>query len=111
MSRNSDEAQRNDDTSGALFSANGRFVAFTSRSGKSGAARDEAGGRRIRRDLEEGTTERLAADDISDDQPFDFEVAATAITPDADGGSVADTRVRRILSTQRDRRPQVATAD
>jgi len=39
----------------------------------------------FRRDLEERKPERLAADDISDDHPFGFEVAATDITPDAAG--------------------------
>ena len=41
----------------------------------------------FRRDLEHGTTERLAADDTSEDLPFGFEVIASDITPDA--GEVA----------------------
>jgi hypothetical protein len=37
----------------------------------------------FRRDLEEGKTERLAADDTIPDRPFGFDVVATDITPGA----------------------------
>ena len=87
VSRNSDGVQGNDDSFGALVSADGRFVVFSSRSSNLVRRDTNQSVDVFRRDLEDGTTERLAADDTSEDLPFGFEVIATDITPDA--GEVA----------------------
>ncbi len=83
VSRNSDGVQGNDDSFGALVSADGRFVVFSSRSSNLVRRDTNQSVDVFRRDLEHGTTERLAADDTSEDLPFGFEVIASDITPDA----------------------------
>ena len=87
VSRNSDGVQGNDDSVGALVSADGRFVVFSSRANNLVRRDTNESVDVFRRDLEDGTTERLAADDTSEDLPFGFEVIASDITPDA--GDVA----------------------
>jgi Tol biopolymer transport system component len=81
VSRNDDGERGNDDSFGALVSDDGKQVVFTSRA--TNLARRDANGAAdvFRRNLEDGETERLAADDVSDDQPFGFEVVATDVTP------------------------------
>ena len=81
VSRNSDGEQGNDDSFGALVSDDGRFVVFSSRASNLVRRDTNQAVDVFRRDLEEGKTERLAADDSSDDQPFGFDVVATDITP------------------------------
>ena len=87
VSRNSDGVQGNDDSFGALVSADGRFVVFSSRASNLVRRDTNQSVDVFRRDLENGATERLAADDTSEDLPFGFEVIATDITPNA--GDVA----------------------
>jgi Tol biopolymer transport system component len=87
VSRNSDGVQGNDDSFGALVSADGRFVVFSSRASNLVRHDTNQSVDVFRRDLETGTTERLAADDTSADQPFGFDVIASDITPNA--GQVA----------------------
>jgi len=88
VSRNSDGVQGNNDSFGALVSADGRFVVFSSRASNLVRRDTNQSVDVFRRDLEKGTTERLVADDdIPDDRPFGFDVIATGITPDA--GDVA----------------------
>ena len=85
VSRNSDGVQGNNDSFGALVSADGRFVVFSSRASNLVRRDTNQSVDVFRRDLEKGTTERLVADDdIPDDRPFGFDVIATGITPDAD---------------------------
>ena len=74
VSRNSDGVQGNDDSVGALVSADGRFVVFSSRASNLVRRDTNESVDVFRRDLENGTTERLAADDTSEDLPFGFEV-------------------------------------
>ena len=83
VSRSSDGEQGNNDSFGALVSDDGRFVVFTSRASNLVRRDDNESADVFRRDLEEGETERLAADDTSADQPFGFDVVATDITPSA----------------------------
>ena len=83
VSRNSDGVQGNDDSVGAQVSADGRFVVFSSRSSNLVRRDTNQSVDVFRRYLEHGTTERLAADDTSEDLPFGFEVIASDITPDA----------------------------
>jgi len=88
VSRNSDGEQGNDDSFGALVSDDGRFVVFSSRASNLVPGHTNQAVDVFRRDLEEGETERLAADDKIDEfRPFGFEVLATDITPGT--GSVA----------------------
>ncbi|OLE50622.1 MAG: hypothetical protein AUI36_19115 [Cyanobacteria bacterium 13_1_40CM_2_61_4] len=83
VSRSSDGEQGNNDSFGALVSDDGRFVVFTSRASNLVRGDDNQSADVFRRDLEEGRTERLAADDTSPDQPFGFDIVATDITPRA----------------------------
>jgi Tol biopolymer transport system component len=84
VSLSTDGVQGNDDSVGALVSDDGRFVVFTSRADNL-ARRDRNQAFDVfRRDLENETTERLAADDrIDQSRPFGFDVKASDITPDA----------------------------
>jgi Tol biopolymer transport system component len=87
VSRNRDGVSGNDDSFGPLVSDDGREVVFSSRAsdlvrGDTNQATDV-----FARDLERGRTERLAADDTGEEQPFGFEVVATDISPRA--GQVA----------------------
>jgi Tol biopolymer transport system component len=82
VSRNSDGQPGNDDSFGPLVSDDGRFVVFSSRASNLVRRDTNQATDVFRRDLEEGRTERLAAD-VADDQPFAFEVVATDITPRA----------------------------
>ena len=83
VSRNSDGVQGNDDSFGALVSADGRFVVFSSRANNLVHGDINQSVDVFRRDLEKGTTERLATDDTNADRPFGFDVVAGEITPDA----------------------------
>jgi Tol biopolymer transport system component len=83
VSRNRDGEVGNDDGFGALVSDDGRFVVFSSRASNLVRGDTNQSADVFRRDLEEGKTERLAADDTSADLPFGFEVVATDITPRA----------------------------
>ena len=83
VSRNSDGEQGNDDSFGPLVSDDGRFVVFTSRASNLVRRDTNQAMDVFRRDLEEGETKRLAADDTGGDQPFAFDVVATDITPRA----------------------------
>jgi hypothetical protein len=84
VSRNSDGEQGNDDSFGALVSDDGRFVVFSSRASNLSRRDTNQAVDIFRRDLEEGKTERLAADDNIDElRPFGFPVVATDITPRA----------------------------
>jgi Tol biopolymer transport system component len=83
VSRNDHGEQGNDDSFGALVSDDGERVVFSSRASNL-VRRDTNGAVDVfRRDLEEGETERLAADGVSEERPFGFEVVATDITPRA----------------------------
>jgi Tol biopolymer transport system component len=83
VSRNRDDEPGNDDSFDPHVSDDGRFVVFSSRASNLVRRDTNQSVDVFRRDLEEGRTERLAADDISEDQPFGFDVVATAITPNA----------------------------
>jgi Tol biopolymer transport system component len=83
VSRNSDNVQGNDDSFGALVSADGRYVVFSSRASNLVRRDTNQSVDVFRRDLITGTTERLAADDTTPDRPFGFDVVASAITPNA----------------------------
>jgi Tol biopolymer transport system component len=83
VSRNRDGEPGNDDSRAALVSDDGRFVVFTSRASDLVPRDDNESTDVFRRDLERGTTTRVAADDTSAEQPFGFEVLATDITPEA----------------------------
>jgi Tol biopolymer transport system component len=83
VSRSSDGVQGNNDSFGALVSADGRFVVFSSRSSNLVRGDTNQSVDVFRRDLETETTERLAADDTSADRPFGFDVVASEITPNA----------------------------
>ena len=84
VSRSGDGEQGNDDSFGALVSDDGRFVVFSSRASNLVRRDTNQAIDVFRRDLEEGKTERLAADDAIDEfRPFGFEVVATDITPGA----------------------------
>jgi Tol biopolymer transport system component len=87
VSRNRDGEPGNDDSFGALVSDDGRFVVFSSRASDLVRRDTNQATDVFRRDLENGRTERLAADDTVPDRPFGFEVLATDITPRA--GKVA----------------------
>jgi Tol biopolymer transport system component len=83
VSKNSDEVQGNDDSFGALVSADGRFVVFSSRASNLVRRDTNQSVDVFRRDLNTGAVERLAADDTSADRPFGFDVIASDITPSA----------------------------
>ena len=84
VSRNSDGEQGNDDSFGALVSDDGEVVVFSSRASNLVRRDTNQAIDVFRRDVEDGTTERLAADDRIDEfRPFGFEVVATDITPGA----------------------------
>jgi len=84
VSRNSDGEQGNDDSFGALVSDDGTFVVFSSRASNLVPRDINQAVDVFRRDLEEGKTERLAADDSIDEfRPFGFDVVATDLTPRA----------------------------
>jgi Tol biopolymer transport system component len=84
VSRNSDGVQGNNDSAGALVSADGRFVVFSSRASNLVRRDVNESADVFRRDLETGETERIAADrTIGPDRPFGFDVVASEITPDA----------------------------
>jgi Tol biopolymer transport system component len=83
VSRNREGEAGNDDSFGALVSDDGRLVVFSSRASDLVRRDTNQAIDVFRRDLEKGRTERLADDDISDDQPFGFEVVATDLTPRA----------------------------
>ena len=86
VSRNSDGEQGNDDSFGALVSDDGTFVVFSSRASNLVPRDINQAVDVFRRGLEEGKTERLAADDRIDEfRPFGFDVVATDITPRARG--------------------------
>src|SRR4030095_6473226 len=81
---NSDGRQGNNDSYGTLVSDDGQFVVFTSRASNLVRRDTNQAADVFRRDLEDGKTERLAADDRIDEfRPFGFEVLATDITPGA----------------------------
>jgi hypothetical protein len=83
VSFNSDGDQGNDDSFGAPVSDDGRIVVFSSRASNL-VQRDRNHSVDVfRRDLEDGKTERLAADDTIPDRPFAFDVVATDIMPGA----------------------------
>ena len=90
VSRNRDGEQGNDDSFGALVSDDGKFVVFSSRASNLVRRDTNQAVDVFRRDLEEGKTERLAADDTGADLPFGFEVVATDITPRAQRGRAPD---------------------
>jgi Tol biopolymer transport system component len=97
VSRNRDGEVGNDDSFGALVSDDGEQVVFTSRASNLVRGDTNQSADVFRRDLEEGKTERLAADDTSADRPFGFEVVATDVTP----------RTRRVaLLTRADLAPE-----
>jgi Tol biopolymer transport system component len=84
VSLNSDGQQGNDDSFGALVSDDGDLVVFSSRASNLVRRDTNQAIDVFRRDLEEGKTERLAADNRIDEfRPFGFEVVATDITPGA----------------------------
>ena len=84
VSRNNDGEQGNDDSFGALVSDDGEVVVFSSRASNLVRRDTNQAIDVFRRDVEDGKTERLAADDRIDEfRPFGFEVVATDITPGA----------------------------
>lgn len=84
VSRNSDGEQGNDDSFGVLVSDDGQAVVFSSRASNLVRRDTNQAVDVFRRDLEEGETERLAADDRIDEfRPFGFDVVATDITSKA----------------------------
>ncbi len=84
VSRSSDGEQGNDDSFGTLVSDDGTFAIFSSRASNLVRRDVNQAVDVFRRDLENGRTERLAADDRIDEfRPFGFEVVATDMTPHA----------------------------